>query len=212
MTIRGGFERIFLADPSARVYARRGVFDTYLSASGGMHEIGMPKNVAAYRDRFITADGAEEILPEIFLVPHSTEELYKIGKRSGLYKMWGSKLTYDDFAHEMSLAANTEDGLVIFNSCSHAGAANIIREVKEVCGQKRVRAYVGGLHMKGTKDGKEICVFSDAEIDDLCAVLEREEIGEIYTGHCTGAAGFEKLRARLGSRVHRLSTGLRFEI
>ncbi len=172
----------------------------------------MPQNVAAYRDRFILTDSFQEILPGIFLVPHNTENLARIGERSGLYKSQNGQVLPDGFAHEQSLVIDTDDGLVIFNSCSHAGAANIIREVREACNQKKVLAYVGGLHMKGKENGQETCTFSASEIDALCDAFTREGIARIYTGHCTGTPGFEELQRRLSERVHRLTTGLRFEI
>ncbi len=208
----GGFESIFLRDQHAKVYARRGALDVYLSAAGGMHEISVPQHVASHRDRFLLVDGIKEILPGIVLVPHSTEGLDRIGEKSRLYKRQDAQIVPDDFAHEQSLVIHTSKGLIIFNSCSHAGAANIIREAKDACGQKQVYAYVGGLHMKGKKENREICTFSDAEIDELCQVFLQEGVSQIYTGHCTGMPGFEKLHSRLGNRIHRLSTGLRFEL
>ncbi|MCD8381296.1 MAG: MBL fold metallo-hydrolase [Clostridiales bacterium] len=208
----GGFAEIFLRDPAAKVYARKEALDVYLSAAGGMHEISVPQSVASQRDKFIPVDGIREILPGIVLVPHSTKGLGRIGEKCGLYKRQNHQIVPDDFAHEQSLVINTANGLVIFNSCSHAGAENIIREARDACGQKRVYAYVGGLHMKGKKDGRESCIFSDREVDALCGVFLWEGIEQIYTGHCTGAPGFEKLHHRLGNRVHRLSTGLQFEL
>ncbi len=206
----GGFEELFRRAPAARVYARREALDVYLSAGGGMHEISVPRAVAAQRERFLLVDGIREILPGIFLVPHSTRGLDRGGAKGGLYSRHNGRIVPDESAHEQSLVLDTAEGLIIFNSCSHGGAANIIREAKAACGQKRVYAYVGGLHMKGKKDGREICVFYDTELDTLCDDFMAEEVAQIYTGHCTGAPGFEKLQSRLGSRIHRLSTGLRF--
>ncbi len=208
----GGFEKIFLLDPAAKVYARKEALDVYLSSGREMYEIGVPQNVASYRERFILVDGIREILPGIVLVPHDTRGLDQIGEKTGLYKRQDGQILPDDFAHEQSLVIDTDRGLVIFNSCSHAGAANIIREARAACGQKRVCAYVGGLHMKEEKDHKEICMFSDEEIDKLCQVFRQEVTEQIYTGHCTGTLGFEKLYSRLGNQIHRLTTGLRFEL
>ncbi|MCD8217887.1 MAG: MBL fold metallo-hydrolase [Clostridiales bacterium] len=208
----GGFEAVFRADPNAKIYARKEALDTYLSASGGMHEISIPQNVAMHRDRFIPVDGIREILPDAYLVPHTAANLDRIGEKNKLYKEQQGQIIPDDFIHEQSLVLDTENGLVIFNSCSHAGAINIISEAREACGQKPVYAYVGGLHMRGLKNGAETCAFSEAEIDDLCHVFLQEGIDRIYTGHCTGAPGVEKLQSRLGSRVHRLTTGMRFSL
>lgn len=163
----GGFGYIFRNDPSAKVYARKDALNVYLSASGGLHEISVPENVASQRERFIFTDSLKEIIPSVYLVPHQTEGLNHIGEKSKLYKKQGEEIFPDDFAHEQSLVIDTEKGLVIFNSCSHDGAANIIRETKAALRQKPVYAYVGGLHMKGSKNGKEICAFSEPEINAL---------------------------------------------
>ncbi|MCD8054263.1 MAG: MBL fold metallo-hydrolase [Lachnospiraceae bacterium] len=208
----GGFEELFRCVTAAKVYARKEALNMYLSAAGGMHEISVPQNVASQRDRFILVDGLREILPGILLVPHSTPGLDRIGDRNGLYKEQNGQIIPDDFAHEQSLVLDTPHGLVIFNSCSHAGAGNILREVKKACGQKQVYAYVGGLHMKGRKNGREICTLSEEELDSLCDAFRQEGVEQIYTGHCTGTPGFEELRSRLGTRMHRLTTGLQFEL
>ncbi|MCC8182060.1 MAG: MBL fold metallo-hydrolase [Clostridiales bacterium] len=208
----GGFAEVFLRDSAAKVYARKEALEPYYSAAGGMHEISVPQNVASHRERFLPVDGIKEILPGVVLVPHSTEGLDRIGEKGGLYQRQNGQIVPDHFAHEQSLVIDTVNGLVIFNSCSHAGAANIIREAKNACEQKRVYAYVGGLHMRGKAGGREICTFSSAEMDALCDAFLREGIEQIYTGHCTGAPGFQKLHDRLGARVHRLSAGLRFEL
>ncbi len=208
----GGFHELFLRDPAARVYAQRGALDACFSGSGRMHEISVPQDVASQRDRFILVDGVCELFPGVVLVPHSTPGLDRIGAKSGLYQKRNGQMTPDDFAHEQSLVLDTANGLVIFNSCSHAGAANIIREAKAACGQKRVYGYVGGLHMKGKQDGREICTFSDGELDALCDFFVQEGVARIYTGHCTGAPGFAELHRRLGDRVKRLTTGMAFTL
>ncbi len=208
----GGFDYIFRRDPEAKVYARKEALDEYFSAGGGLHEISVPKNAAVQRERFIFTEGFKEILPQIYLVPHHTEGLELIGEKSGLYKKRGEVILPDDFSHEQSLVIDKEEGLVIFNSCSHGGAINIIREAKAALGQKQIYAYIGGLHMKGRKDGMEICAFSEAEIEELCGVFINENVRKIYTGHCTGVPGFEKLKSRLGERVERLTTGLVFSL
>lgn len=208
----GGFEAVFCNNKELTVYAQKSAAGQYLSGNGGLHSIGIPDNVLAYRDRFEFVEGYKEIMDGVYLVPHKTDNLDKIGERAKLYKSVEDKLFPDDFSHEQSLVFDTEKGLAIFNSCSHGGVANIINEVKEACGNNNIYAYIGGLHMKGKIDGKEVCMFSDEEIDTLCGVIEREGIGVVYTGHCTGEPGFEKLKKRMGDRVQKLTTGLQFFI
>ncbi len=208
----GGFEALFRNNREIKVYARYEALQPYLSGSGGMHEIGIPQNVLAYPERFALVDGCAELFEGVYLVPHATEGLEEIGAKSKLYKKPGDGILPDDFCHEQSLVFDTAKGLVIFNSCSHGGAGNIIREAREACGGKNVYAYVGGLHMKGKRGGEEICRFSEEEVDELCGVFRRENVAQIYTGHCTGACGLAKLKERLGDRIHPLTTGLVFEL
>lgn len=208
----GGFDALFEINHNVKVYAKKEAACTYYSGNGGMHEIGVPREVLAHNDRFIFTDKNAEIDNGIYLIGHNTENLSAIGQKAKLYKEENTCIVPDDFIHEQSLVFDTQKGLVIFNSCSHAGAANIIREVREYCDNKQIYAYIGGLHMKGKADGKEICAFSDDEIDLLCDAVKEEKISMIYTGHCTGLPGLEKMKERLGDTVQALTTGLVFEV
>ncbi|MCD7821507.1 MAG: MBL fold metallo-hydrolase [Clostridiales bacterium] len=208
----GGFAALFRRDPAARVYARKEAFEPHLSGSGGsIHPIGIPPEAAARRERFLPVENMTEILSGMYLVPHNTANLAQLGAKGKLYRQISGELLPDDFAHEQSLVLDTERGLVLFNSCSHGGAANILREAREALG-KPVYAYVGGLHLKGRRGGREVCALTPAETDDLCAAFRREEVSHIYTGHCTGGPGLERLQQRLGKRVHAMTTGLRFVV
>lgn len=209
----GGFPEVLERNEKLRVYAQKTAFGNYMSGNGGLHGIGIPENVVRYKDRFIEADGFLQLSDGIYLVPHSSNGLESIGERTKLYKCCGEKLLPDDFSHEQSLVFDTEKGLVIFNSCSHGGVSNIVTEVKAACKNKGVYAYIGGLHIKGAKDGRDICTLSNGELDSLCGFIAAEGIKYVYTGHCTGAAGLEEMQKRLGSdTVHALTTGLCFEI
>ncbi len=207
----GGFQKLFENHKDVKVYAQKNVFEEYASASGGMHEIGIPKVLHEYKERFLLIDGVTEIFKNIYLVPHSAEGLEKIGAKTKLYKKERDELIPDDFSHEQSLVFDTNKGLVIFNSCSHGGVDNIICEAKAACGNKKVCAYLGGFHMKGKVHGQEVCTFSDEEINELCSVINEEKIEFVYTGHCTGIQGFHELKKRLGDTVQNLTTGLRIE-
>jgi 7,8-dihydropterin-6-yl-methyl-4-(beta-D-ribofuranosyl)aminobenzene 5'-phosphate synthase len=53
----------------------------------------------------------------------------------------------DDFSHEQSLVLETDMGLIIFNSCSHGGAVNIINEIKSTFPGKHIYGLIGGFHL-----------------------------------------------------------------
>ncbi len=208
----GGFGYLFVKHPGVKVYVHKEAVKKYHSANGGMHEIGIPAEVLAYPERFILTDSVTEIAEGVWLVPHAMAGLEKIGERTRLYREEQGEIVPDDFRHEQSLVFDTQRGLIIFNSCSHGGVETIIHEAKRACGDKRLYAYIGGLHMKGKDGEREICTFSEEELDALCRLIRREQLAVIYTGHCTGLPGMKKLKERLGDTMQSLSTGVQFEI
>ena len=131
--------------------------------------------------------------------PELRRALEKLGEKAHMYREWEGVFSPDTFAHEQSLVFDTSQGLVIFNSCSHGGADNIIREVGETFPDKKIYALFGGLHLHASAD------------EDVLALAKRiRQIGirKIYTGHCTGEEGYRILHDVLGDRTHQLEAGL----
>ena len=115
----------------------------------------------------------------------------------------GSGWVTDSFQHEQSLVFQTRQGLVIFNSCSHGGPDNIIREVCETFPGEHMYAYFGGLHQyRATQE----------EVRELAGLLRSLEVDHIYTGHCTGDAAYMILREELGERISQFASGFSVEI
>jgi 7,8-dihydropterin-6-yl-methyl-4-(beta-D-ribofuranosyl)aminobenzene 5'-phosphate synthase len=105
--------------------------------------------------------------------------------------------TPDTLPDDTALAYLGEDGLVIVTGCSHAGICNIVSHAREVTGEKRVAAIVGGLHLH------------DASADRIAAVtdwLADTGVCALYPCHCTGLAAKMALAARLA--VHEVGAGL----
>ncbi len=211
----GGFGAFIRKNKKADMYAMEGVMGDFASDSGGVfHEIGVPepvKEVMTDRVNFITE--VTKIAEGVTLVPHNTPGLEEIGKRAGLYREKGGEWVADDFTHEMSVVFETDAGLVICNSCSHGGLPNIVKEVKAVFPEKPVRAYIGGLHMKGKRDGEEICTFTAEEVKALAEYIEAEDIQLLYTGHCTGAPAYRELSEALDyQRIRAMTSGDELDI
>ncbi len=207
----GGFAEYLRQNPSKKIYAMKTIIDDYYSASGGsIHPIGVPKEVyPTYKENFVLLDEATKLAEGIYAIPHKNcSELECIGVKAKLYKRIEGEYTPDDFSHELSLVFDTEEGLVIFNSCSHSGIMNIIEEVKDYFGlDKKVRAFIGGLHMKGKSGDKEICTFSEDEIQIIVNYLKENNVEKLYTGHCTGMAGYELIKKHMGENIVYISTG-----
>lgn len=205
----GGFVAYLKYNKTTTVYAMKTAFDRHYSGSNGkIHEISVPSEIVMNdKDRFTFIDDVTIIDKNVYLVPHHTKDLALIGKRSQMYVKENDEYVYDDFSHELSLVFDTEKGLVIFNSCSHAGINNIIREIKDIFPKRKIYAFIGGLHLKGKKDGQEICAYSNEEIKIIANDFLKEDIQALYTGHCTGKIGYQRLEKILNHKIHALTVG-----
>ena len=200
----GGMRAFFQNNQRAAFYLQKGSEENCYMKKWIFHKyIGLPKGILEeYRDRIIFAEGDYSLCQGVSLIPHKTAGLSEIGRRNCMYVRSKSGWKPDDFSHEQSLVFETAEGLVIFNSCSHGGADNIINEIKETYPGQKIRALIGGFH---------ICNRPEAEVRALGQRIKETGIEEIYTGHCTGKKAFEILKEELGTAVHQLHVGLEME-
>lgn len=155
-----------------------------------------------YEERIKYVEGDYRLFDGVHLIPHKTLGLEKIAKKVDLYVKDHGKMFPDDFAHEQSLVFDTPKGLVIFNSCSHGGADNIIHEVAASFPTKEICAYVGGLHLYKTPE---------SDVRALAQRMKETGIRKVITGHCTGEAAFVILKEELGDVVDQMYTGMVIE-
>lgn len=172
-------------------YGKRWIFHKYIGIRRGYLE--------QYRERIRYAKERQELAPGVCLLAHSTQGLASFGARNHLYVKQRGHYFADDFRHEQSLILDTEKGLIILSSCSHAGADNIINEVSAAYPGKRIRAMIGGFHLYHT---------SEEGVRALAGRIRATGIEKICTGHCTGDAAFQILKEELGEQVCQLYTGM----
>lgn len=155
----------------------------------------------------------KNIAPGTWLIWHDTPGLERIGQRTGMYRKTEDLKGFvpDDFSHEQSLVLESARGLLIFNSCSHGGVANIVEEVRQALPGKHIYAYIGGFHLKAP-GVQEAMNCTEQEVEVLGKSLMQLGIEKIYTGHCTGERGFQVLKGVLGEKLELLKTGLQVEI
>lgn len=196
-----GLPAFFRRNPTAPLYLRQGCGeDCYDRTDRGWRYEGIRKGtLAEYADRIRFVSGPFSPAPGVSLLPHTTPGLAAKGKAGKMYRLRDGKYTPDDFSHEQSLVFQTARGLVIFNSCCHAGADVIVRETQEAFPGQPIRALVGGFHLFETPD---------EEVYALGQRLAKSGVEEIVTGHCTGERGFQILKEVLGERAKQLRTGL----
>ena len=200
-----GFVPLLRAYPKLRLYVRGCVgADCCAVKEQGLEYIGVdPALTEELEDRLVRVEGDYALAEGVWLIPHKGPEREKLGLREKMFLRRGGELVPDDFSHEQSLVFETARGLIVFNSCSHAGAAEIAEEVRRTFPGQRVYAYIGGFHLY-KKTPEEVRAFA--------ARLEAAGVEKICTGHCTGDAAYAILKERLGERITQFRTGLEMEL
>ena len=201
-----GMGAFFAANPTAKIFVRAGTRENCFGYHGKkLDYIGIRRGtLRKYADRIAYADGVCELYPGAWLLPHATPDLAAAGKKAGLFVKEGLfRRRADDFAHEQTPVLETESGLVVFSSCSHAGVVNILREVREAFPGKQICALIGGFHLYKT---------APEEVRALAVHLRDSGAERIVTGHCTGPEAFEILREELGDGVEQMCVGLVIDI
>lgn len=204
-----GFIRFLDQYPNQKIYASENVFEEYYSTSNNeLHYIGLDEMLKDKKDNFHFIHEVTYIDEGVYLVPHHSTK-HTINKN--LYKKIDDELILDDFTHEISLVFEKGNELVVLNSCSHVGMLSVIEELSYLFKDKKIKAYFGGLHMKGRQEGKEISVYSDEQIKEICEMIDINNI-VVYTGHCTGNIAFHKLKKECQNLIYNLYSGLSIEI
>lgn len=200
-----GFVKFFERNTKAPLILREGSKENcYHKFVFTKKYIGVRKGMLEeYSDRIQYASGDYQIADGIFLIPHKSPNLQRIGRKAGMYIIKDGKLVPDDFSHEQSLVVSTAKGLVIFNSCSHGGADNIINEIAATFPGEKIYALVGGFHL---------FLSSDAYVRKLADRIKATGIEKILTGHCTGDKAYDILKVNLGDAAEQIRTGLIFEV
>lgn len=211
-----GMERFFEENSQASFYLRSGkhyapasiasmenCYDYDEEHPEAVRYIGIKQGMLeAYRDRIRMVDGDYALFPGVYLIPHKTEGLEAIGKKAHMYVLKEGTYIPDDYSHEQSLVFETDKGLVIFNSCSHGGADNIIKEIEMTFPDKKLYAIIGGFHLYKS---------SEEEVRALAQRIKRTGIEKVVTGHCTGEAAYKILEEELGDCLEQIYTGLVIE-
>ena len=166
--------------------------------------IGIPKNLMKdYSDRIQIVSDDYKVMDGVYLIPHKTENLVEIGRREKMFRKTSYGWRPDDFSHEQSMVLETEKGLLIMNSCSYGGAANIINEVKKTFPDKKVYGIIGGFHLFNK---------TDEEVRSFAEKVKETGVEYICTGHCTKDRAYVILREELGDMVEQMKVGYQIEI
>lgn len=90
----------------------------------------------------------------------------------------------DFMPDDSGVALLTPSGLVILSGCAHAGIVNMVSHAKLVTGVQKVRAVLGGFHLK-----------EDNEVTHKTVeALKEMNVAEVYPSHCTAPVARDVFR------------------
>lgn len=199
-----GLDTFFLLNKKAQFLIRKECEENCFGIENGKLEYcGIRHGILnKYCDRlYRISDSIYEISNSIWLVNHRRLDYSQIALRNELYIKKNGNYILDDFSHEQSLVIDTENGLVVFNSCSHTGVNNTLIDISNTLNRNDIYAYVGGLHLYK---------FNDNELNIICNEIKNNKIKHIITGHCTEKHAYDFLRHELNNRIIQFSSGFTY--
>jgi 7,8-dihydropterin-6-yl-methyl-4-(beta-D-ribofuranosyl)aminobenzene 5'-phosphate synthase len=106
----------------------------------------------------------------------------------------------DTLPDDTAFAFRSAKGLVIITGCSHAGICNITEQAREVCGDNRVAAIIGGLHLLNPRPQR---------LKMTGEYLRKIQPDTLYACHCTSLAA--KIALAKYCTVQEAGVGTRLE-
>ena len=105
----------------------------------------------------------------------------------------------DDFVPDDSaLAVIDNNELVVVSGCSHAGICNIVEYAKKVSGIRKVKAVIGGFHLK------EI----DTQTRKTIAYFKENKVQRLLPSHCTQLPALSAFYQAF--KTEQVKTGMKF--
>jgi 7,8-dihydropterin-6-yl-methyl-4-(beta-D-ribofuranosyl)aminobenzene 5'-phosphate synthase len=112
----------------------------------------------------------------------------------------GDGLRHDTLPDDLALAVETDKGLVVVLGCAHRGMINTILRAREITGEMRVHAVLGGTHLYPKNRDQ---VFRTIK------ALKDLGVGRIGVSHCTGVTAAMELSSAFGDQFFFNNSGNR---
>ena len=189
----GGIRRFLELNKTAPVYLHKRAFAPSVSAAGTY--IGIDKTLRG-NDRLCFTEGRVALDPGLTLFDCNRRKRYVPVDPWGLGLRKGDKVVPDNFYHEQYLMIEENGVSICISGCSHKGIENIVKWFSP-------NVLVGGFHFMRLED-------VDVLKEKAAALLASPTV--FYTGHCTGEMQYTVLKEAMGTRLHRIQTGVTMEV
>jgi len=200
----GGLNNFIEMNNSADIYIMDNINNKYYAKVLFFHKSIGTKLNKSYLSRITQIENDSIIDNKIHFIKNTVSEYKKPTFNNKLFKEKDGKKVNDTFDHEGILVFEDNNELLIFNSCSHNGILNAIETVKKKIPDKKIRSYIGGLHLFNPVSKIND---SDEYLDYLINRLKDMDI-IIYTGHCTGKYALNYMKNKLGNKIQEINTGM----
>ncbi|MFP4639436.1 MAG: MBL fold metallo-hydrolase [Guyparkeria sp.] len=200
----GGLPAVLERSPGARLFLHPAALEPKFNRHGQEIGAGLPeaRTLADMAAELVWTQGPTEIVPGLFVtgqIPRRND--YE--DTGGPFFRDADCREEDRIPDDQALYARTADGVVVILGCGHAGVVNTLEQVRELTGEPRVHALVGGMHL--LRAGPE-------RLERTAEALERFDVQVIGPNHCTGIDAICRFRQRFAERVIQMRVGDVLEI
>lgn len=205
----GGLAAFCDVNSKAKIYLRQEALNAYYAVLPGQEPnyIGLPRSLAMLSERFVFT-GALQNLGGGFRLFSSVEDDQTVrAVAAKLQKKTAAGFCPDGFAHEQHLLIEENGKAALLAGCGHLGIVNTL-QAAERCLGRRPEAVFGGFHLFELEPGAPE---AEALLDATARFLAQGET-VYYTGHCTGAWAYERLKQSLGERLRPMHGGTTVEL
>ncbi|MCK5704250.1 MAG: MBL fold metallo-hydrolase, partial [Cyclobacteriaceae bacterium] len=102
----------------------------------------------------------------------------------------------DDFIPDDSgIVVKLKNELVVISGCAHSGICNIIEHAIQITGTKKVKAVLGGFHLK----------HNNVQTQKTIEYLKQQKVEQVYPSHCTELPALSAFYAEF--KIQQLKTG-----
>jgi 7,8-dihydropterin-6-yl-methyl-4-(beta-D-ribofuranosyl)aminobenzene 5'-phosphate synthase len=138
----------------------------------------------------VLVEGPYELAPGCWTTgPVPRRSFEHAGIPSRLFYRQDDGLLPDQIEEDQAIVINVRDkGLVVVAGCAHAGIVNTVEYAREISGEERVWAILGGFHLGRT---------SEEEIGRTVEAIRGFRPAVVAPSHCTGFEAIQRFAADL---------------
>lgn len=211
LSYTGGIDHLTQINPDVKIFALKSADCQPVRKKGPFYSsMGvLSDKVKKHRKNFILFNSFQQVFEGFFLLKDEIrdESFYVWEKNCKLRH--GNDYIPDEMEHEcfgvLFPHGDRKKGCIILGGCAHCGLPNMIGTVKKNWGEIPIISIVTGLHLMD-ENPKRLTVDSDF-LKRTAEAVREENVGAIYTCHCTGIKGYEELKTYLGTQLQYLQTG-----